>query len=177
MLPTSCGDRPNNPPTSRLHVASGADGYGIVASEPIEAGDILFPVNGTTTGRPTRYSIQVDETTHIDVHPDTTRTEMRKLYPWRFLNHSCNPNAAYRSRAFVAVRRIAPGEPITYNYNTTELDMAVPFDCACGTDGCLGRISGFIHLSGAEQERLRPWLTDYLRRRLDASLQAAAVCP
>lgn len=156
-----------------VKVVGTPDGYGVVAVEAIEQGGALFPVNGLTTDRPSRYSIQLDDDAHIDLAPGTTLDEQLVSYPWRFLNHSCAPNAAFHERTVVALRHIDAGESVTYDYNTTELDMAVPFDCNCGRDRCLGRIRGFAHLSLDEQTRLRPWLAGHLRRRLDSALQCA----
>jgi hypothetical protein len=57
----------------------------------------------------------------------------------RFVNHSCS--AACLSPGFdfeIAVRDIAPGEEITDDYGT--LNLEEPFDCLCGSPDCRGRI-------------------------------------
>jgi hypothetical protein len=46
---------------------------------------------------------------------------------------------------------IAHGEQITFDYTTTELDMAERFLCLCGTSGCDGLVRGYAHLSPAAQ--------------------------
>lgn len=157
----------------RLKVVGVAHHYRVVAAEPIPPGRVLFPVDGATTDRPSRYSIQIDDHAHVDVGPGAPDDEMRVRYPWRFVNHSCEPNAVLRGRDFVALRAINAGEHITFNYNTTESDMAEPFDCRCGHDRCVGHIRGFAHLPPAEQARLLPWLADHLRQRLDSALRSA----
>jgi SET domain len=166
------GNRPNSR-TARVHVVGAPHAWAIAAKTRIGEGATLFHVDGKATDRPSRYSIQIGEHAHIDLEPGLTDEHVRTAYPWRFLNHSCEPNAVLRGRDFVALRAIAAGEPVTYDYNTTEYDMAAPFDCHCGRPRCLGRISGFKHLSPAEQARLAPWLADHLRRRLDASARFA----
>jgi len=93
-------------------------------------------------------------------------------YPWRFLNHSCDPNAAVRERQLIAVRPIHPGEDLTFNYNTTEYDMASPFACHCGSLFCAGQIRGFKYLDRQERERLRPLLNPHLVRLLDGHGEA-----
>ena len=170
---SAAASRPDRPRASRVRVVGVPHAYNIVATEDIEEGEALFHVDGATTDRPSRYSIQIDERTHIDFEPGATLEEIIVGCPWRFLNHSCEPNAVLRGRNFVALRAIAAGEDVTYNYNTTESDLAAPFDCRCGHDLCVGRISGFAHLPPVEQTRLRPWLADYLRRRLDSALRSA----
>ena len=65
----------------------------------------------------------------------------------RWINHACEPNCeAYEEdgRVFIhALREIAPGEELNYNYalvyderHTAAVKKA--FACLCGTPGCLG---------------------------------------
>ncbi|MCA9284052.1 MAG: hypothetical protein KDA22_02465, partial [Phycisphaerales bacterium] len=51
----------------------------------------------------------------------------------------------------------------TFDYNTTEESIAVPFRCSCGC--CGGRtIRGFRHLDANEQRALLPRAAEHLRR-------------
>ena len=43
---------------------------------------------------------------------------------------------------------------MTFNYNTTEWEMAEPFSCGCGSENCLGTIQGLKHLTISQRERL-----------------------
>jgi len=57
----------------------------------------------------------------------------------RFVNHSCA--AACLSPGFdfeIAVRDIAPGEEITDDYGT--LNLEEPFECLCGSAACRGQV-------------------------------------
>jgi hypothetical protein len=87
-------------------------------------------------------------------------------FPWRFLNHGCEPNTRIVGLNVVALRAIQPGEEFTFDYNTTEASMEWPFDCHCRSARCHGMIRGFMHLPRHEQERLRPVLAAHLNRRL-----------
>ena len=72
---------------------------------------------------------------------------------WQFLNPACRPNAAVMGRRLVAIREIAAGEEVTFNYNCNEYDMESPFRCRCGD--CEGvRVRGYRYLSAADRERL-----------------------
>lgn len=51
-----------------------------------------------------------------------------------------------------------------HSFNTTEFDLAEPFDCHCGSPGCFGTIRGFKYLTADERERLQPMLAPYLSR-------------
>lgn len=67
----------------------------------------------------------------------------------------------------MALRPIAQGDEVTYDYNTTEYSMASPFLCHCGH--CSGtEIRGFRHLSIPERQRRARILAAYLRPLLDA---------
>ncbi|SFP49814.1 SET domain-containing protein [Sphingomonas rubra] len=63
------------------------------------------------------------------------------------VNHSCDPNAGIRFRAdgifLVALRPIAPGEEIAWDYATTVSDPSWRMPCACGSPACRGVIGAF----------------------------------
>lgn len=66
--------------------------------------------------------------------------------PWnpaRFLNHSCGPNCEARQdedRIWInALRDIAPGEELTFNYGY-DISEWRDYPCACGAPNCLGFI-------------------------------------
>lgn len=87
------------------------------------------------------FLFTVDDDTVIDAAVDGNEA--------RFINHSCDPNCEavdYRGRIFIeALRDIAPGEELFYDYNfeldepiTPELKKRYP--CHCGADNCRGTI-------------------------------------
>jgi hypothetical protein len=140
---------------------------GVVAIDEIPTGEVVLVVNGVRTARPSRYSIQVGKREHIDLPEGIDPARSAVEYPWQFLNHSCAPNARLVGKTFVAARPIEAGDEITFDYNTTEYDMASPFECRCGASACRGRrIAGFRHLGAAERLALLPFLTDALHARL-----------
>lgn len=75
------------------------------------------------------------------------------------INHSCAPNAGLRFTAtgvfLVALRPIAPGEEIAWDYSTTLLDSGWSMACACGSPACRGTIGDFAALPPAVQARYR----------------------
>ena len=136
--------------------------FRLVAVHAIAAGEKLFEIEGDLQPRPSRFSVQIGEDVHIDLGPDHATEEILDRYFWRFMNHSCDPNAFVRDRDVFAQRDIEPWESVTFNYNTTEWCMAEPFSCQCGETQCLGVIKGFKHLTTAQRERLRPFLATHL---------------
>ena len=137
-----------------------------MAREAITAGQAILAIRGKLTDTPTKYSVQVGLDTHLVADVEEFE-HMTDVSPWRFTNHSCEPNATIVDRRLVAVRDIAEQEQVTFNYNTTEFSMAEPFQCHCGSVHCPRIIAGFRHLAADERERLRPWLVPYLAKWLE----------
>lgn len=118
----------------------------LVAAEAFGAGEVVMEIDGIVVAEPSRYTIQVGNRCHI-----APRAEGEDL--WRFLNHSCRPNAWVNGGRLVALTAIARGAEITFDYNCTEYEMAEPFRCRCGH--CDGpEIRGFRHLND-DQRRER----------------------
>ena len=140
-----------------------ADGeYRLVANRPVLEGELLFTIDGELTATPNRYTVQIGRDAHVDVPAEYDFEAILDRFYWRFMNHSCDPTVFIRGRAVISLKPVSFGQDITFNYNTTEFDMAEPFACRCGSDRCTGRVQGFRHLAGAERRRLRPWLASHL---------------
>ena len=138
--------------------------YQVFATEPVPPGHVVLVIDGTEVDQASRHSLQVDEHEHIEVVSELSEQELLDRHPWRFTNHSCDPNTRLSGRTLVAIRRIGAGEEVTFDYNTTEYELAEPFACHCGSAGCIGTVRGFKYLSAAERERLRPLLARHLHR-------------
>ncbi len=141
------------------------NGYaGVVAVRDYRPGEQLLSLEGHIIERPSRYSIQVAVDRHLEPN-EAAGGDSAEPSPWKFLNHSCEPNLEIDldSRRFVARRSIAAAEELTFNYLTTEWDMATPFECHCGSAGCFGTIAGFKHLSEQERERLLDAAAPHIR--------------
>ena len=130
---------------------------GVFAVRDISRGERLIPVRGIMRTVPTRYSIQVGKSLHIDAGVENP--------PWMFLNHGCDPNVGFLEddRCFTALRNIRSGEEIRFNYLTTEWEMAEPFACHCGAEGCFGWIAGFKNLDHASQIKLIDSTAGYIK--------------
>jgi len=150
----------------RVAVARVRSQFQVVATEDLEAGQPILQVNGVLVEQPTRYTIQVGEHAHVE-RPEPAELEHDlDHHPWRFLNHSCAPNAMLRLRTLVALRPIEKGDEVTFDYATTEYDMSCPFPCGCGAPGCLGIVRGFRHLTPEQQRARAPYLAEHLRALL-----------
>jgi hypothetical protein len=135
----------------------------LVALRDIARGTRLFRITGREIASPTRYSVQVSATLHLDQDCARDEFELVQRYFWRYLDHACEPTTRIANREVIAVRDIAEGEGVTFHYCTTEYDMASPFTCHCGGPRCMGVIRGARHLTPVQRRRLQKWLPDYLR--------------
>ncbi|HUX66903.1 MAG TPA: SET domain-containing protein-lysine N-methyltransferase [Terriglobales bacterium] len=152
----------------RLRVAWSEGKARVEAARPFQPGEELMILEGEVTGRPTRYSVQVGANEHL-APPAGVATDASAdtVYQWRFLNHSCQPNAAVEGRRLVAIRAVAAGEEVTFDYRCTEYDMDAPFLCHCGH--CGGElVRGYRHVTAEQRRRLEPHVAPYLRKELEA---------
>jgi hypothetical protein len=134
-------------------------GAAVVARTPIARGEPLLAIDGPVRRRPSRYTLQMGAHAHVDPAGQL----------WGFVNHSCDPNCRFDFTRWclVADRPIAAGEELSFNYLTTEWDMASPFACRCGAASCAGWVRGLRHLPPEEILRLRPLLAPHLLRQLE----------
>ena len=141
--------------------------YRLVATRPVPADTRLFTIDGQMVDAPNRFTVQVGAAAHIDVPSGFSSDEIQDRFSWRFMNHSCDPTVAIRGRDVYSIGPLEPWHEITFDYDTTEYEMAEPFECHCRAPECRGRIGGFRFLAPAERQRLRPWLADHLLPALD----------
>ena len=140
-----------------FEVRSSNGSAGVFATAFHPAGSILLTLRGTASPRPDRYSIQIGPHEHL--MPDETTA-------WRFMNHACEPTTRIdvEDRVVRALRDIAPGEELTFDYTTTEWELAAPFECLCESASCYGKIQGFNHLPAPLQQALLPETAPHIQQ-------------
>lgn len=90
--------------------------------------------------------------------------------PLRFLNHSCEPNLKRTTDAltFVAMRDLKPGEQLTCDYATLEVNPDWRMDCSCGSEHCRKVVGGIQSLPDECLETygrdLPPFMMDLFRK-------------
>lgn len=63
--------------------------------------------------------------------------------PADWFNHACEPNAGLRGQlSLVALRPIAAGEEVCYDYAMSDGSAYDEFPCDCGAGRCRGRVTG-----------------------------------
>lgn len=128
----------------KTYVASCDVGRGVFAARPIKKGEHILTFRGSpaSAGDPIHYTpeganlLQVDRLDYIYPRPRAV-----------FVNHSCNPNAGIRGTTrLVALRDIAAGEEIRFDYSTTMDEDLWEMACRCGQPECRGVVRDFKYL-------------------------------
>lgn len=135
----------------------------LVTTTAIAAGTVLFRIEGHETPTPTKYSLQVGKDLHLDQRGARDAQDRVRRFYWRYMNHGCAPTTRIVARDVVAARDIAALEGVTFDYNTTEYDMAEPFRCHCGAAECVVLVKGAKHLTPDQRARVADVLPDYLK--------------
>jgi len=124
--------------------AAGAKGRGVFASKRIEPGDLVWDYAGEERwikDIPTKlwkYSFQVDYDKYVVPEKGSAG--------W-FMNHSCEPNCVIMgSTKIVALRRIQPGEEVTFDYSTNVGWEGFSMVCKCGKKECRKTVRSYNFL-------------------------------
>lgn len=146
---------------------SNIHGIGLFASEPIKPGDLIFTVSGAlhlvkdfdllpkSLKKASDDWVGISRYRYIDT----------KASPIRFINHSCEPNAALRTpRRLIAMKAIAAGEEITMDYSLTEAGQDYHRPCSCKTPSCRGIITPINLLPSSLVRKRLPFISkNFLR--------------
>ncbi len=140
-----------------FEIVQTALGRAVVARRRWVSGEVvsrLWP--GERLPKPARWTIQWGDEEHAEPRP----------FELCFVNHSCDPNIRFDVEAggVRALRDIAPGDPLTCFYPSTEWVMAEPFDCRCDAALCAGWIDGAARMP--RQILDRHVLSGNIRRKL-----------
>jgi len=146
-------------PGEPVEVRNGRQGRSVVAVRDIAAGETVLKAWGPQVARRSRHSMQVDVDAHV--LPDGVMV---------LVNHCCEPNCGVQIRPadrvieVRALRPIAAGEEITFDYNTFEYELDHGAGaCLCGAAKCRGRVPGFKHVAAEVRARYGEYIAEYLR--------------
>lgn len=150
---------------------SGVHGRGLFAIAPIAAGEIVVVKGGTVMTRETRDELEatmgpseIQIADDLFIGPVTSETREDGMM---HLNHSCDPNVVIEGQiTFKAWRDIAVGEELTFDYATGDHDDW-EMDCACGSENCRGKITGYDWQKPELQVKYRGYFSTYLERKIE----------
>lgn len=127
---------------STVRVESTTTGYRLVATSAFRRGDVVLVMEGIELDIPDRYTVQIGPELHLSPSRIPEGAHDAGGCEFMFTNHSCSPNIYIQNLSFIARMDIDPGDEITFDYETTEYEMAEPFQCHCGSVVCRGTIRG-----------------------------------
>ena len=145
----------------RLEIRSaGAKGRGVFALEPIAAGRRILALQG----RLLPGEALTADLLALQVGPDLWLCSDGSLLD-DLVNHSCDPNAGFVNGdpVLYALRDIAAGEEVCWDYSTSISEAGWGMECCCGAANCRGVARSWRELPVADRERLRAVALNYLR--------------
>jgi hypothetical protein len=141
---------------------------GVFAGQPVKTGERLTVWGGEVVTwqalvqlpqEMRRLCIQIEE----DLYLVTSREG-----PADWVNHSCQPNAGLSGQVvLVALRDIAPGEEVCFDYAMCDGSPYDEFDCTCGAANCRRRVTGDDWCHPELQQRYAGYFSPYLQRRIE----------
>lgn len=148
-------------PDDRWEVRQAGDkGRGVFARVPVAAGDEVLAMQGHLL--PTHEL--TDDLMALQVGPDwwlcSDGSSLDDL-----VNHSCEPNLGFTHGTTVlyAIRPLAVGEELSFDYSTSLSEAGWQLECHCGAPTCRKIVRAWGDLTEAERTRLRPYALSYLR--------------
>ena len=141
---------------------AGEKGDGLFAAQKIPKGQIVFIATGAI--KTVRF-VGDDCYLYPDWYMVTDSVWVDFQMPFIKANHSCDPNCGiYDSRLFIALRDIAVGDELTFDYSLTddETDWVMgPTDCKCGAKDCRVSISSIHTVPPEHIARSYPYIMPY----------------
>jgi len=142
----------------------------LFAEEPIPAGAVVVVFGGRVIDsvglaalpkERQRFALQVEEGQFLYSDRDG---------PGDWVNHSCDPNTGLSGQiVLVALRPIAAGEEICFDYAMTDAFDYDSFDCRCGAALCRGRVGPDDWRSPELQQRYAGHFAPHVQRLIAAS--------
>lgn len=144
-------------------------GIGVFARVPISKGELLVLWGGRiideaeldpTMPNFSKRVLQIEEGLYL-LAPEP-------LEPSDRFNHSCDPNAGFSGQiGLVAMRNIAPGEEVCFDYAMCDGTPYDEFICSCGAPNCRDEVTGGDWKRPELRERYAGYYSPYLQRRLE----------
>ena len=160
--------------------ASPIEGKGLFAKEAIAAGEIVAVKGGRIFTRKQWAALEGElGPAQIEISDDfviAPGTREECLGSMLYTNHSCEPNIAIQGQiVLVAMRDIAAGEEVCFDYAMSESHPLFEFGCNCGSALCRGRTSAEDWRNPELQFRYAGYFSPYLQRRIEALRREVAI--
>ena len=155
----------------RLEVRNVPDkgGYAVYALAALKKNEVLAVWGGRVVTLADVLALPREEQGHtIQIYDELYLAPLEMQEPADYVNHSCDPNAGICGQiSLVAMRDIAPGEEITFDYAMSDSSSFDEFNCCCGAPTCRGWVSGNDWQRPELWKRYNGYFSTYLQQRID----------
>lgn len=145
------------------------DKLGVQAISDVKKGEIVSVLGGVIVPKSEIEKIW-KEIGHVGIQIDEDfficPTSREELGETGVFNHSCEPNAGFKSSIVLeAIRDIKAGEEITFDYSFNETYFE-PFACKCGASNCRKTIKSTDWQIKEIQEKYSNHFSPYLKTKI-----------
>lgn len=138
-------------------------GLGIRTSESIKRGELIRYIKGKIQVKENRS--REDAMANPDWVGISKNCWIDPVKPYKFLNHSCDPNIGIKGRvSMVALRSIKSGEELTIDYSTIEGDPRWEMKCSCGAQNCRKVVRSIQYLPERQYKKYLPYISSYFKQ-------------
>ena len=152
-------------------VSLGSRGRGVVAERNFKQGEVIAIWRGSIITESEAIALPESERNQLlQVDEDAFLVTHKALLTVDYINHSCEPNCGFTdSTTLVAMREIAAGETVTFDYAMSDTKPIFTFDCWCSTSKCRKKIIGNDWQLADLQERYAGWFAPHVARLINQS--------
>lgn len=147
------------------------DGFGVFAKESIRRGELLCLWGGNIWTTEEFEQLPYENRSHglqVDEALFQTYGLDEVVEAADYVNHSCSPNAGLQGAIrLVAMRNIALGEEICFDYAMSDGSPYDEFECQCGSADCRGIVTGNDWMIPELQNLYRGYFSPYLQNRIN----------
>ena len=150
-------------------------GFGSRAISVIPAGTSVATFGGTALTRADFAPFEAERRSRsLQVNTNLIFLGPPSREPGDSINHSCDPNCGMRNATtIVAMRDIAVGEELTFDYAMSDASDYDEFDCNCGTSLCRGHVRADDWQLDTLRHRYKGFFSPYIQRKMNAERSRA----
>ena len=105
---------------SRLQSSDSVQPKGLYTKKAFKKNQTVFELQGDIEKQQSKYSIHIGKNQHVIDEYGT------------FMNHSFDPTTRIEGRSVIANKDLVPGDELSFDYNSSEINMSCPFESAEG---------------------------------------------
>jgi hypothetical protein len=149
--------------------AATAKGRAVFCVNPIQKDEVVAILGGELLSLAVALSLTDDDKSQcLQIEEDHVlwiSSFTQSTADW--INHSCDPNLGLSGQiTLIALRDIAVGEEVCYDYAMSDGSNIDEFSCQCGAPACRRSVSGRDWMNPALQKAYVGHFSPYLTRRI-----------